>query len=94
MMSKLILSSETKMRACVRARVSGHQTSQSAPETVCKDVYDHSSTINESPFIDFNEILIASLIHSPFFYRDISNRQGDMELFYSHIYYTHLTPLQ
>ncbi len=36
-----------------------------ALETVCKDVYDNSSTINEPPFIDFNEILIASLIHSP-----------------------------
>jgi len=70
------------------------QTSQSAPETVCKDVYNNSYTINESPNIDLNEILIASLIHSPFFYGDISNLQGDMELFYYDMYYTHLTPLQ
>lgn len=36
----------------------------SLPWRLCKDVYDNSSTINEPPFIDFNEILIASLIHS------------------------------
>lgn len=39
-----------------------------ALETVGKDVHNNSfRNTNEPPFIDFNEILIAILIHSPTF---------------------------